>query len=60
MMMREGGILVGCFFTQELFLEWPKLLVLIEDYLYASMYYRGDPEMPRPPRKVWGPDGMYT
>ena len=60
MMIRVGGSLVDCFFTWDIFSRSWKLLVFIEDYTYARMDYREDPEIPRPPRQVWGPDGTYT
>ena len=60
MMIGEGGSLVDCFFTRDSFSRSWRLLVLIEDYPYARMDYRGDPEMPRSPGQVLGPDNMYT
>ena len=59
-MVREGGGLVGYFFTRDMLAQWSQLPVLIEDYLYADMDYRGDVDMPRPLGQAWGPDGMYT
>ena len=52
MMIWEGGGLVGYFFTYELFAQWQQLPILIEDYPYVGMEYRGDTKMPRPPRWV--------
>ena len=46
MMVREGGGRVGRFFTEELLEQWQKLPVVIEEYPYVAMDYRGDPEMP--------------
>ena len=47
-------------FTWELLAQWRHLLVLIEDYPYIGMEYRGDPEMSWPPGQVEGPNGKYT
>ena len=41
MMVHEGGDIVGRFFTQELLYQWRKLLVVVEDYPYTAMDYRG-------------------
>ena len=46
MMIREGGGRVGRFFTEELLEKWHHLLVVIEEYPYASINYHGDPKMP--------------
>ena len=53
MMIHEGGGLVGRFFTHNLLAQWMQLLVLIEDYPYVGMDYKGDDEMPRPPGQAW-------
>ena len=50
MLVQGGGGLVGLFFTQEIISQRRHLPVLIEDYPYAGMDYREDPEMPQPPR----------
>ena len=59
-MIKEGGELVGFFFTQEMFAQWKKIYILVEYYLFIGMDYWGDLEMPRPPVQVWGPNGTYT
>ena len=58
MMIQEGDTLLCHFFTHEIVVLWKKIPILIEDYPYACMDYQGDPEMPRPPGQIGGPDGM--
>ena len=49
MMIQEGGGRVGRFSTEELLEQWRQLPMVIEEYLYTSMDYQGDPDMARPP-----------
>ena len=60
MMVREGGGRVGHFFTEEFLEQWWYLPVIIEEYPYVGMDYRGDLEMPRALSQAWGPAGMYV
>ena len=46
MMIHEGGGRVGRFFTEDLLEQWLQLPVVIEEYPYAGMDFRGDTEMP--------------
>ena len=50
---------VGRYFTQELYMQWLQLPLMLEDYPYRDMDFTGDPDAPRPPGQAWGPDGMY-
>ena len=45
MMVREGGSRVGCFFTKEFHEQWRQIPMIIEEYPYVGMDYRGDPEL---------------
>ena len=46
MMIREGGGLVVDLYTWDLFAQCQQLPILIEDYPYAGMDYRGYTKMP--------------
>ena len=59
-MIHEGGGRVGCFFTEEFLKQWLQLPMVIEEYSYVGMDFRGDLEMPRPLGEAWGPAGMYA
>ena len=58
MMRRRGGGDVGWYFTDELYMQWLQLPLMLEDFPYRDMDYRGDLDAPRPAGQIWGPDGM--
>jgi hypothetical protein len=58
MMPRAGGGVRG-YFTEDFYQQWEQMPLVIEDYPYAGMDYRGDPEMPRAPGQAWSLDGMF-
>ena len=41
----------------EFLAHWDQIPLYIDDYPYSGMSYCGDPNVPLPLGRVWGPDG---
>ena len=52
----EEGRSGGCF-DRSFFSHWDQMPLYIDDYPYSGMSYCGDPDLPLPLGRVWGPDG---
>ena len=57
LLCKGGGGAVGRTFRPEFFAHWDQMPLYIDDYPYSGMSYCGDPDLPLPPGRVWGPDG---
>ena len=53
-MRRMGGGRVDNPYLIELFLWWWRQIIAIDDYPYAGIDFRGDPDMPLPPGAAYG------
>lgn len=49
-----GGEVPKTNFDDDFFLWWEQQVISIEDYLYAGMDFRGDPDLVLPPDAAWG------
>jgi hypothetical protein len=56
-MRRLGGGRVPTPYNDEFFFWWRRQVIAIDDYPYAGIDYRGDPDMPFPPGSAYGDIG---
>jgi hypothetical protein len=56
-MRQLGGGRVSTPYNGEFFFWWRRSVIAIDDYPYGGVEYRGDPNMPLPPRYTYGDTG---
>ena len=56
-MRRLGGGRVSDPYPADFFPWWKRLIISIDDYPYAGIYFRGDPDMPLLPGEAYGDIG---
>ena len=60
MMKRLGGSEVPrTTWDDEFFLWWREQIIAVDDYPYAGMDFRGDPDLVLPPGAAWGVVGKF-
>ena len=52
-----GGDMPIMTFDDEFFTWWDQQIIAVDDYPYASMDLRGDPDLALPPNAAWGDIG---
>ena len=61
MMKRLGGSEVPrTTWDDEFFLWWGEQIIAVDDYPYAGMDFRGDPDLVLPPGTSWGTVGEFA
>ena len=61
MMKRLGGSEVPrTTWDDEFFLWWGEQIIAVDDYPYAGMDFRGDPDLVLPPGTAWGTVGKFA
>jgi hypothetical protein len=56
-MKRQGGGRVSTPYNDVFFLWWWRQIISMDDYPYAGINFRGDPDMSLPPRASYGAIG---
>ena len=46
-------------YDDEFYIWWERQLLALEQFLYAGMDFRGDPDLVLPPRGAWGELGNF-
>ena len=60
-MKRLGGSEVPrTTWDDEFFLWWGEQIIAVDDYPYAGMDFRGDPNLVLPPGTAWGTVGKFA
>jgi len=54
----QGGDRVPTPYNDDLFYWWRKKIIALDDYPYAGIDFRGDPDMPLPLGTAYGDIGM--
>jgi hypothetical protein len=57
-MRRLGGGRVPTPYNDEFFFWWRRQVIALEDYPYAGLDFKGDPNMPLPPGSAYRDIGM--
>jgi hypothetical protein len=57
-MRRQGGGRVSTPYNEDFFYWWQRQVISLDDYPYAGIDFRGDPDMPLPPGTAYGDIGM--
>jgi hypothetical protein len=56
-MRRQGGGRVSTPYNDDFFFWWRRQVIALDDYPYAGIDFRGDPDMPLPPGAAYGDIG---
>jgi hypothetical protein len=56
-MRRQGGGRVSTPYNDDFFFWWRRQVISLDDYPYAGIDFRGDPDMPLPPGATYGDIG---
>ena len=54
----KGGGRVPTPYNEDLFYWWRRQVIALDDYSYVGIDFKGDPNMPLPPRTTYGDIGM--
>jgi hypothetical protein len=57
-MRRQRGDRVPTPYNEDFFYWWKREVISLDDYPYAGIDFRGDPDMPLPPGATYGDIGM--
>jgi hypothetical protein len=58
-MRRQGGGRVSTPYNDDFFFLWQRQVIALDDYPYAGINFRGDPDMPLPPGAAYGDIGNF-
>ena len=52
-----GGEIPRTTFDDDFFSQWEQQIIVVDDYPYVGLDFRGDPDLALPPGTTWGDIG---